>query len=348
MMLVREKRRIKLLSLAPTHADNDDTKQLCKLLPDIPKEAIGRLLSLSKLAYQSYFERSSNGWRKASNLRIIFSEEDLTQCNIKITDNFDGEGLLKVESLHQLSGDCATYNFTHLSVQEFLCAIYMLTLSQEEQYHLLKEYFNDYPNIMILYCGLTTLDFHQVVYSKLTSSYSTVTAVKCLYEGQRNTAPHQLISSLVLNMSHITLLPYDVLCLSYMCCHHPVTQLNMSGCHIGDKAAGILAKWCLNKNKTTKLQELNLTSNNLTSEGMKHVMKIVTSEPHYLLLPIMIMVIIIGSPSLQVLDVSLNDIKTDGISLCLQHINTLTKLMVAGCGLSVEGTVYCIISYNTS
>ena len=62
----------------------------------------------------------------------------------------------------------------------------MLTLSQEEQYHLLKEYFDVYSNIMILYCGLTRLDCHQVIYSKLTSRYSNVTAVKCLYEGQWN------------------------------------------------------------------------------------------------------------------------------------------------------------------
>ena len=47
---------------------------------------------------------------------------------------------------------------------------------------------------------------------------------------------------------------------------------------------------------------------------------------------------ITGSPSLRVLDVSFNNIGDDGISLCLQHINTLTKLMVTECGLSVEGS----------
>ena len=44
-----------------------------------------------------------------------------------------------------------------------------------------------------------------------------------------------------------------------------------------------------------------------------------------------------GSPSLRVLDVSNNNIGDVGIFLCLQHINTLTKLMVASCRLSVEG-----------
>ena len=55
---------------------------------------------------------------------------------------------------------------------------------------------------------------------------------------------------------------------------------------------------------------------------------------------------ITGSPSLIVLDVTLNDIGDDGISLCLQHINTLTELSVVGCRLSAKGSVYCIISYS--
>ena len=125
----------------------------------------------------------------------------------------------------------------------------MLTLSQEEQYHLLNEYFDDYPNIMILYCGLTKLDFHKVVYSKLTSHHSTVTAVKCLYEGQLNTPPKSL-SPVVLDMSDITLLPYDCHCLSFVWYHYTVTQLDLHSCHIVDKNAEILAKWCFHKSNT--------------------------------------------------------------------------------------------------
>ena len=49
-------------------------------------------------------------------------------------------------------------------------------------------------------------------------------------------------------------------------------------------------------------------------------------------------VVITGNPSLRVLDVSFSNIGDDGISLCLQHINTLTELSVAWCGLSVEGS----------
>lgn len=339
MVLAREKGRIKLVSTTVTVTD--DVKQVCcKALPEIPKETIGKLILLSKLAYLGFFERNPDssmnhdGWRKVSKPRIIFKEDDLKQCNIKTTD---GEGLLTAVTLHHLYGDCVTYNFVHLTVQEFLCAIFMLTLSQEEQYHLLKEYFDIYPNIMIFYCGLTRLDFHQIVFPKLTLYSSTMTAMKCLYEGQRNTVPDKAKFPSTLDISYITLMPYDCLCLSYVYCQYPVTTLKLYMCYIGDNA-GLLAKWCMNKNTTTKLQEIDLADNILTSTGMKHVMNMVTSEPqnHMLLINT---VIITGSPSLRLLDISENDIGDDGILSCVHHINTLTRLSLEFCGISAEGIV---------
>ena len=289
MMLVRE--RNKSILVSSTALATVNVEQICKALPGVPEDMIGKLFLLSKLAYHGFFERNPvgelDGWSKVGNPRIIFNEDGLTQCNITITDNYDGEGLLKIATLHQLTGDCVTYNFIHLTVQEFLCAVYMLTLSEEEQYHLLNEYFNDYPNIMILYCGLTKLDFHKVIYSKLTSHHSTVTAVKCLYEGQLNTPPKSL-PPFVLNMGNITLLPYDCHCLSFVYFHYPLTQLALKFCHIGDKNAEILAKWCFHKS-STKLQTLKLWKNNLTIEGIKHVMKIVTSEFHCQLLLVILL-----------------------------------------------------------
>ena len=285
MMLVRESGKVKEKSLIMTVPVTNSVEEILhQTLPDVPKEKLGSICLLSKLAFYGFFAVDENNRITKRNQKIIFVQNDLIQCGIVNTDNYDGHSLLKMETLHHFAGGQMTFNFIHLTIQEFMCAVYMLTLSQEEQYHLLNKHFDDYPNILILYCGLTKLNFHQVVSSKLTTRYSTVTAVKCLYEGQQNIAPHiKSLSPFVLAMSTITLLPYDCHCLSYVLCHYPVTQLDLTSCHIRDKNAGILAKWCFNKNNT-KLQNLNLGSNNLTSEGMKHVMKIVTSKPHYPLL----------------------------------------------------------------
>ena len=288
MMLVRESRKVKEKSVTVPVTDNVE-EILHQTLPDVPKEKLGSICLLSKLAFYGFFAIDENNKITKRNPKIIFVQNDLIQSGIVNTDNYDGHSLLKMETLHHFAGGQVTFNFIHLTIQEFLCAVYMLTLSQEEQYHLLNEYFDDYPNIMILYCGLTKLSFHQVVSSKLTTHHSTVTAVKCLYEGQQNIAPHiKSLLPFVLDMRGITLLPYDCHCLSYVLCHYPVTQLDLTSCHIEDKNAGILVKWCFNKNNT-KLQSLKLSLNNLASEGMKHVMKIVTSKPHYQLLLVILL-----------------------------------------------------------
>ena len=273
MALIREEKK-KLITKPSVSTTVVDAAEeiLSKVFADIPSHEINTVLSLSKLAYCSFFEWYKEvGWRH-NRSKVIFTENDLMQSGIEVTDHYDGHGLLQVETLDQLTGDCLTYNFMHLTVQEFLCAIYMLTLSPEQQYHLLEKYFDVYPNVLIFYCGLTRLDCYQIICSKLVSC---IEVLNCLYEGQWNSESRPPFS---VNLDGRSLLPYDYLCLSYVYCHYSVTQLDMDSCRIGDKNVGILAKWCLCR--TTKLQRLRLGSNYLTSEGMKHVVNIVKSESH--------------------------------------------------------------------
>ena len=61
-------------------------------------------------------------------------------------------------------------------------------------------------------------------------------------------------------------------------------------------------------------------------------------------------VIVTGSATLRVLDVSFNDIGDEGmgiISEALQHNKSLTTLGVGRCGLSVKGTVCSVWINNT-
>ena len=57
-------------------------------------------------------------------------------------------------------------------------------------------------------------------------------------------------------------------------------------------------------------------------------------------------VIITGSTTLGELDVSYNDIRDDGMTLiseALRYNKSLTSLRVVSCGLSVKGTVVCVL-----
>ena len=274
---------------------------LSKMLPDIPKEAVEIVYLLCKLAYYAFFktysdreEKDKYGFVKRwKDPKIIFTKSDLTENGIEVTSEFDGFGLLRVVYAHQLPRDTVTYNFLHLTIQEFLCSLYMSTLSQQEQLNLLSEHFSDYPNVMMYLCGLTQLasnEMFQYVCSKLSSSKASkfkgdpyvVTAVRCVYESNHSN-PSQLTSPFTLEMSGNNLSPYDCLCLSWLLSCFPVSHLKMQSCHIEDTRAKLLVRHYPNNNTTGRLlEELDLASNDLTIAGLEDVMKIVrTSKPQH-------------------------------------------------------------------
>ena len=263
---------------------------LCQMLAGIPKEAVGIVYLLCKLAYFAFFkDREEKNWlgvKRWKDPKIIFTESDLTESGIEVTSEFDGFGLLKSTHTYQLIRDTVTYNFLHLTVQEFLCSLYMSTLSQQEQLKLLSEHLSDYPNVMMFLCGLTGLasnEMFKFVCSKLSlSGPYVVTAVRCVYESNHSDLS-QVTSPLTLWMSGNTLSPYDCLCLSWLSAYFPVSHLKMRSCHIEDTGAKLLLRHYPNNNTTGQLlEELNLRDNNLTIAGLEYVMKIVrTSKPHY-------------------------------------------------------------------
>ena len=285
-------------SSAAVRAADSVVETLCVMLRGIPKETVVIVLCLSRLAHRGFFdwychrEGEYGQEKKWKEPKIIFTESDLVQCDIEVTSDFDGFGLLKATQTHQLLTDINTYSFNHLTIQEYFCAVYISLQSQQEQLRLLREHFHEYPDVFIFVCGLTGIassEMFQFIYSKLTSpgglfgDADVITAMRCINESKQSSGPHQSVSPFILNMTENTLLPYDCVCLSNVLSCYPVSQLKMGGCHIGNKGAELLVKHYPNKNTTGQLlEELYLSGNNLTSEGMEHVMKIVrTSEPHY-------------------------------------------------------------------
>ena len=286
---------VAVTAAAAAAADSVEETTLCVMLRGIPKETVGIVVCLSRLAYRGFFDwycQREDGWEKKwKDPKIIFTESDLKQCDLEVTSDFDGFGLLKGTQTQQLLTDINTYSFNHLSIQEFLCAVYISLQSQQEQLRLLWEHFDEYPNVFTFVCGLTGLassEMFQFLYSMLTlpgvfNVPKVIIATSCIHESKQSSIPDQSVSPFTLNMNGRTLLPYNCLCVSSVLSCYPVSQLEMIGCSIGNKGAELLVKHYPIKNTSGQLlEELYLNGNDLTSEGIVHVMKIVrTSEPHY-------------------------------------------------------------------
>ena len=296
MILHREVK--KCSGVSPTAANSEGLK---KILPGIPINAIGTVFLLCRLSFCAFFdwhidmkeENIFGDEKKWKDPKIIFTTEDLKQCGIEVTSEFDGFGLLKATHIHEVPTDTSAYNFSHLSIQEFLSSLYISLLPQEEQLCLMNEYFHDFSNVFIFLCGLTELkcnEMYHFVYSKMmqnnphsivcSSNPDVVPAVRCIYESNCTV---QSAVPFTLDMSFKHLVLFDCFCVSHVISHYPVTQLKLSDCHIGDAGAEVLAKDYSNEKTTAHLLEvLNLGLNELTAVGMDHVMKIVmTSKPHY-------------------------------------------------------------------
>ena len=272
-------------------ADNVEKTALCVMLRGIPKETVGIVVCLSRLAYQGFFKWCCVRGLKR-NPKIIFTESDLKQCDLEVTSDFDGFSLLKGTQTQQLLTNINTYSFNHLSIQEFLCAVYISLQSQQEQLRLLREHFDEYPNVFTFVCGLTgltTIEMIQFIYSMLTLNGGSsgdpkvIIATSCIHESKQSSIPDQSVSPFTLNINGIISLPYNCLCISNVLSCYPVSQLKMRYCSIGNKGAELLVKHCPNKNSASQLlEELDLRDNDLTSEGIVHAVKIMrTSEPHY-------------------------------------------------------------------
>ena len=287
MILRREvgKEGIKCLDVSLTAANSESLK---KMLPGIPISAIGTIFLLCRLSFCGFFDWHVDMLKKLRyGTKIIFTTEDLIQCGIEVTSHFDGFGLLKATHIHEVPSDTSSYKFSHLSIQEFLSSLYISLLPQQEQLHLLNEYFDKFLKIFTFLCGLTKLqcnEMYQIIYSKLMSHHDVVPAVRCLYESNCTV---QSAKPFTLNMSYNHLVPFDCLCASHVISHYPVSQLKMEWCHMGDIGVKILSKHCSNNNNimaTQLLKVIELKRNGLTVVGMRDVMKIVmSSEPHYYL-----------------------------------------------------------------
>ncbi|XP_065888158.1 protein NLRC3-like isoform X3 [Dysidea avara] len=315
-------------SCLPVAVTPANEEKLHKLLKGIPTEAVRTVFVLSQLAYRGFYNWQSDVEDDIGDVvkdpKIIFTMEDLIKCGIKVTADWDGYGLLKVTHTHQLPTDTITYNFAHLTIQEFLCAVYISTLSDQEQQRILSEHFEDFPNVFIFLCGLTKLVSpvtSQFVLEKLKSGRrpGVLTALRCVYESGE-TDPPQSATPFELNLSHITLQPYDCLCVSHTLSCYLVVKVDMSWCNIGDNGAEMLGK----NYSGHVVQEFDVWANDLTVTGVEHLTKIVMKS----------------SASLRVLNVSSNPIRDDGISVMmdgLQYNKTLTELHVPDCGFSAKG-----------
>jgi len=261
----------------------------------------------------------------------------------------NGFGLLQAVQHFGLTGKTMTFSFLHFTIQEFLAAYYVTTLSPSYELKILKEKFwsDTYFNVFIIYVTLTKgqqPSFKQFlkpsllerVKGFLTGKEVTISDrflsdfLKCLRlyrcffaAGDKEICMHientRIFDSKEIDLHFTTLSPSDVECIAVFLtgsCHKEWKELNLTSCFIQDHGIQILHRGLTSCDVT--ITRLGLSWNGLTESS--------SSAIHDITISCRIKVLRISGNETVCEDESLYSILSDPSSMVEELYMTSTKL----------------------
>ena len=206
---------------------------------DLPNEVYQQFLSLCLVAYEGIEKKQL----VFNHLPVDFETFDLMQ---------------KVEHIHISCGQSYSYNFLHLSIQEYLAA-YHLSLKGTNPFQIELK-------VERFFCGLTrTCNFECTL---------NIHTLHCLYESQKTTFSGESIDNRILCSRQKCLLPSDMYVIgSYLALTKQQWELLFKNEYLCDEHFEMLCAGINSQNKISCLiKELNVRRSCITSVGIEHFM----------------------------------------------------------------------------
>ena len=122
----------------PVYCNRKGTRRFCQF-SDLPPDVYQQLCQVNRVAYKGI----------SNNQQVIFGD---------LPDDLDSLGLMQcVPELYVDEGAALSYNFLHLTIQEFLAAFHLSQQSAEKQMEIFKLYkkTNTYQMVLKILAGLT-------------------------------------------------------------------------------------------------------------------------------------------------------------------------------------------------
>ena len=246
-----------------------------------------------------------------NNKKLIFTLDEIkVACPdiMVVPGAINGFGLLQAVQHFGLTGKTMTFNFLHLSVQEFLAAYRILYLTPSDELKILKEKFwsETHSNVFAMYVTLTKgqrPSFQQFIMPSLGQRIKRIfkgqeyeisnefldTYLKCLHlfrcffeagnkEIFRCIEKAKIFDTKIITLWNIKLSPSYVECLTvFLTCssHKQWEELNLCGCYIQDRGVHILHRGLTSCDVTVAILHLNY--NGLTESSSTAISDIAIS-----------------------------------------------------------------------
>ena len=262
-------------------------------LDNFPKPVYDIIYKLSKLAFQGILKNC-----------LVFTFDEVKQICPEVDTTpgaLNGFGLLQAVQHYPIKGAGTTvsFNFLHLTMQEFLAAWYISHCSVEQQVQLLKQSFmgdefqnkldNSTARMWQMYVGIVGVRCDAWVQFTTKCNLSLdnfehplgyIYYLQCLIEGRSGNI--NLVSSIfesnIIRLPYVPLLPYHIalLCVFLSKSTEKWNYLDFGSNVMGDVGVRILINFLLsNRNIMTCIESLSLASNCLTSQSAADISNII-------------------------------------------------------------------------
>ena len=179
--------------------------------------------------------------------KIVFDSADLQGLGEQFSDRERGCGVLTARPIRcdpkLKKAAIESFFFIHLTVQEFIAAVYVALLPAEMQCEIWAKYLGEphMAQVWRFYCGLTKLEHFQLLQNKLKiTAYSIDFQMQCLFECQNASLVCQLMPCIV--GEGVTMKPktaYDSTAYGYCLSKHPALQKLTIDTVVGEGSAEI-------------------------------------------------------------------------------------------------------------
>ena len=232
---------------------------------------------------------------------IVFnSEEEFVQQFYKSLKSGDCQGLGLLKVTKYVSN--ISFHFLHFSIQEYLAAYYIASLSTNKQFQLLKATFWDihYFNTWIMYVGISggknvawmhfisgnwfmlstkLLKSFKISKSILNDKIKSLHLFQCFAEIGSKELVKDMFRNKIIDLSNQTLLPRDISTLCFFLLRSGNKywiKLDLSNCNVGDVGSDILYKTFIDKSRDAVcIDKVDLSHNILQNQSILELLDVV-------------------------------------------------------------------------